>query len=137
MKKRVLITIMVLFLIASFSGCSKEKRTVSIKLHFNNNQVSQTIDIRYGYRLIDIDLPNPTFDGHVFVGWFTDKELYHEMDEMYAIVSNIYLYAKWEEVNGLTFTIDLNQILSNTTRDGLLDFILDDQTMFISREKFI
>ncbi|MGN1047744.1 MAG: InlB B-repeat-containing protein, partial [Eubacteriales bacterium] len=38
---------------------------------------------------------NPTRDGYIFGGWYTDKELTEKYDFTKAVTKNIILYAKW------------------------------------------
>ena len=40
---------------------------------------------------------NPTKDGYLFAGWFTDKELTKEYSFDATVSTNLTLYAKWEE----------------------------------------
>lgn len=53
------------------------------------------------------ELPEPTYQGHYFAGWYTDSELTYpvELDEnyKYRIRQDTILYAKWnKEVTGIT-----------------------------------
>ena len=41
---------------------------------------------------------NPTKDGYVFVGWFTDKELAKEYNFNATVTGSFILYAKWTEL---------------------------------------
>ena len=48
---------------------------------------------------------NPTYDGHIFAGWYADEKLTEEFDFTKAVNGDTTVYAKWEEVTGDIVTI--------------------------------
>lgn len=70
------------------------------------------------------ELPEPTYQGHYFAGWYTDSELTNpvELDEndKYRITQDTTLYAKWnKEVTGITYA---NNTLYISDYEGLCIF---------------
>jgi uncharacterized repeat protein (TIGR02543 family) len=51
---------------------------------------------------------NPTLDGSIFDGWYSDEELAVEYDFDTPITANITLYAKWKEVPLGSFVVTFN-----------------------------
>lgn len=56
---------------------------------------------------------DPTWDGHKFIGWYTDAQCEIAFDFNTAITSNMKLYAKWEtlppEVQGYTISFSVGE----------------------------
>lgn len=53
------------------------------------------IKVRYGEKIDIKSIDNPTRDGYIFDGWFTEPECYDEFDFTKTISSNTKIYAKW------------------------------------------
>ena len=51
---------------------------------------------------------DPTKDNYSFMGWFTDSNLTSEYDFSAPILSDLYLYAKWEELPKVTISFEAN-----------------------------
>lgn len=49
---------------------------------------------------------NPTKEGYLFVGWYSDKALKNEYDFSLEVTKDMTLYAKWEEDNANYCTVD-------------------------------
>lgn len=58
------------------------------------------------------DMPEPTYDGYRFLGWFTDRIEGEEItpSTKVSITSNITLYAHYEEINVLMARVDNEKI---------------------------
>ncbi len=110
MKKRLfIVTSLLLLLAAMFTSCGKkeghDKFTVTFEA--NGGSAIDPIVVEDGKTL---DLPeNPTLDGYVFLGWFTDAELTNQFDSAAPIEQDMTLYAKWEKgIVNITVTFSSN-----------------------------
>ena len=65
---------------------------------------SQTVPI--GETVVKPD--NPTKENYSFMGWFTDSNLTTEYDFSAPVHSDLYLYAKWEELPKVTISFETN-----------------------------
>ena len=65
--------------------------TVSFETNGGNSITGQTV-VKNGKVTKPV---NPTRDGYIFGGWYTDKELTEKYDFAKAVTKNITLYAKW------------------------------------------
>ena len=73
----------------------------TITYHTDANNVDNILT--YTYNSTDFVLKNPVKEGHIFKGWYLDKELKKECKAITSDMSgNIDLYPKWEPV---TFTV--------------------------------
>ena len=45
----------------------------------------------------------PTYNGHVFAGWYLNRELTDELSDNLVITGNVSLYAKWQETEYVAF----------------------------------
>ena len=63
------------------------------------------------------ELPNPEWDGHDFLGWFTEKENGEQITTNYTPSQNITVFAHWK-IRKYTITFDANggTAISNNTR---------------------
>ncbi|MFE3577530.1 InlB B-repeat-containing protein [Lysinibacillus sp. NPDC059133] len=84
------------------SGGSTPSYTVTFDSNGGSKVSSQTVAYR---ELLKVP-SNPAKDGHIFAGWFKDKELTTKWDfAKDEVTSNITLYAKWmKESNGCQTT---------------------------------
>ena len=51
---------------------------------------------------------DPTKENYSFMGWFTDSNLTSEYDFSVPVLSDLYLYAKWEELPKVTINFEAN-----------------------------
>lgn len=77
----------------------KEKPMVTITFDTNGLAVVESINTN---KKIDIELPQPTCDSHVFDGWYKDAELTQKIYGDYTPLENTTLYAKWNAKVTLT-----------------------------------
>lgn len=54
----------------------------------------------------DLDLPEPSKDGHVFDGWFVDEDFTTEFSRELLDTDGVTVYAKWLEVFTVTYVVD-------------------------------
>ena len=78
------------------------------EIHFNANGGSQVDSISLHYEALIPELPTPTRENFVFVGWFIDESLKEAFKETNMPSSNINLYAKWEE-DSMDFSYTLTE----------------------------
>lgn len=83
----------------------------------NNGSLVDSIEVRKG---ATIGLPEePTKEGYVFLGWYTDVNLEILFDDTMAITSDLILYAKWEALPDDLIIEDFsNSNATGTYRDG-------------------
>ena len=66
---------------------------------------------------------NPTKEGYVFAGWYTNSSLTNEYAFNSSVWSNLTLYAKWEETQDKTYIVTFNSnggtdVVSLTIKQG-------------------
>lgn len=112
----------------NFKESSKPQKLYTIK--FNSNGGSEVNSILNVPKYSTITLPeNPTKDGFIFKGWFTDKKTFiDEFTESSVVDENLTLYAKWdqviiEQINGNARSVEIE---FNVIPDVVLpsDFII-------------
>ena len=83
--------------------------TVTFNTNGGNSIPSQTVN--HGDKPT---LPaDPTLDGKVFSGWFSDSELTTRVSQTLRVTSNITLYAKWVESTPISSAADMKLIAAN------------------------
>lgn len=93
--KRILMLLVILFNLVILFGCTKN---ITIKFNTSGGEVIQSVELE---DINDFTLPeNPTKKGYKFKGWFIDDEFTKEFTSLEDLgrVSNVMLYAKWEEI---------------------------------------
>lgn len=82
------------------AGCAEEKITYTVSFQAGDFAVESIVyDPESGYYRIPED---PTRDGYVFLGWYTDAECTESFDFSQAISCDTVLYAKWVKVEDKT-----------------------------------
>ena len=69
---------------------------------FNSNGGSEVSSVVVNPDTVIDEPVNPTREGYIFKGWFTDKKLTNRYDFAAPVKNNIVLYAKWEKVQDPT-----------------------------------
>ena len=65
-------------------------------------------------------MPDPTRDGYNFKGWYLDSACTQPYSLSKPIISDITIYAKWEEIKDVTFTIKYVDA-DNPNKDDIID----------------
>ncbi|HHU43282.1 MAG: leucine-rich repeat protein [Bacillota bacterium] len=99
MRKRALFCIAflaVLVICLTFAGCDR----TPYKIHFETNGSTPIESIKTDGKSM-VDLPMPTMQGYIFVGWFYDNHTFREQFTKTSLIKNpikedITIYAKWE-----------------------------------------
>lgn len=100
-----------LFCVLLFSACFSNTAG-EYTITFVSNGGSSVSSITIGNGSNTVIWPEPTRDGYIFDGWFTDKLLTSSLDQYLAIngmtiSSNMTLYAKWAQIAG-EITLNVN-----------------------------
>lgn len=75
---------------------------------FNSNDGSEVSDRKVETGVVVTEPTEPTKEGYVFEGWYTDEDLTKEYSFTTPLIEDITLYAKWGEykaTEGLVFTL--------------------------------
>ncbi len=106
MKKTFRIGIKTLLLIAlslTLSACFTRSALIS----FESNGGTPVRDIMVPFGEIPNEPDEPTKEGYVFIGWFSDKDLTNKYTFEDSVEDNMTLYAKWDPAK-YTITWDTN-----------------------------
>lgn len=96
MKKQIILLITLLFIL---SGCTEEVTTYTVSFNTNGGTEIEAITVVENTR---VGMPeDPTQEGHVFAGWFTDEELTVEFDDEETIVKDTTVYAKFNTIKAM------------------------------------
>lgn len=68
----------------------------NITFNSNGGSLVNSVEIEEGSKLSKPQ--DPIKDGYIFIGWFTDNEFNNTYDFSEDVISNLTLYAKWEEI---------------------------------------
>ena len=90
----------------------------TISFEKNNGSDIEEVKVRDGSKATKPE--DPTKEGFVFVGWFTDEELTQEYDFDSSVTSNITLYAKYEEKEETT---ESNSTKNPKTNDYIIYYL--------------
>lgn len=103
----------------SSSGGSASVKSFTVKFETNGGTAvkSQTVDVNSAVTKPE----NPTKDGYVFAGWFTDKNFKSEYDFSRKISGSFTLYAKW-----ITEDESVSQNPNGDDKDGFSDVMNGD-----------
>lgn len=88
----------------SYGGGGSATSMLTIKFETNGGSAVANVKVVYGDVLVAP--ANPTKDGFVFDGWYTDKELTNKYDFSQKVTKSFTLYAKWAVKNPF---IDVNK----------------------------
>ena len=117
MKRKLLIGLLAVSAIFGLASCQKEKYLVSFDT--NDGTTIEAIEVTENGLITGI--ADPTKEGHVFGGWYSDEELTQEVKfESYKVVGEVTLYAKWI-ANEYTVTFNSNggsSVASQTVKYG-------------------
>lgn len=74
---------------------------------------------------------DPTKEGYIFVGWYSDSKLTKPFDFSAELTANSTLYAKWKENNEIIFTIGSRKIsvFGREIKNDVAPKIVNDRTM--------
>ena len=74
---------------------------------------------------------DPTKEGYLFVGWYSDSKLTKPFDFSAELTANSTLYAKWKENNEITLTIGSRKIsvFGREIKNDVAPKIVNDRTM--------
>ena len=99
----------------------------AVELTFNTNGGSETASQTIDYNTIPVRPAEPTKNGFVFAGWYTDEELTSEYAFTTPLTENTTLYAKWSEklvfttiptASNVTVTVDGRTITATVVADN-------------------
>jgi uncharacterized repeat protein (TIGR02543 family) len=113
----IFVTVVSLLLL---SACTNQNEYT---IQFDSNGGSEIEDITFNINDPITDLPEPTKEGHVFSGWYTDEAFSEVFDLENMSDKEIILYAKWSEDNLVTITYNAKGGLS----DQMIE-VKDDET---------
>ena len=129
--KIAILSVMSMLSIGAMTSCnkietnSKTEVTATYTITFNTNGGSSVDSIKVNAGAKATKPADPTKDGFVFKGWYSNSGLTISFDFTNAINENITLYAKWEEgttpVTTYTVTFNSNggtEVLSQTVNSG-------------------
>lgn len=88
----------------------------NFNIKFDTNGGTEVPDKVVEYNTKVGELPEVTKEGHIFKGWFTDKELTKAFDSDTLVDSHFTLYAKWEIMH---FTV---KYMQSTLDDVTVDY---------------
>ena len=116
----------------------------TVKFETNGGSTVKSQSVRRNNTVSTIT--EPTKDGYIFDGWFTDKALTKAFDSTSKITSGITLYAKWTEIkkdepvidnskNEITLTIGQKDatVFGETKQNDVAPIIRNDRTMLPAR----
>ena len=134
MKKKAkiaILSVMSMLSIGAMTSCNKIESnsgteiTTTYTITFNTNGGSSVDSIKVNAGAKATKPADPTKDGFVFKGWYSNSGLTISFDFTNAINENITLYAKWEEASTpvTTYTVTFNsnggtEVLSQTVNSG-------------------
>lgn len=84
-----------------------EPTKYTVTYHYNNNIDDKTDTVNEGATVAE-PTEKPEKANHTFVGWFTDEDCNNAATFPMTISANTDLYAKWEENEKVTITLNLN-----------------------------
>ena len=97
------------------------KAEYTVTVNTNNGVEAVTIpNVEGGSTLTKEQLPDPTRDGYNFKGWYLDSACTQPYSLSKPIISDITIYAKWEEIKDVTFTIKYVDA-DNPNKDDIID----------------
>ena len=89
--KKVLAVVVALLLVFGMVGCKGDEE-VYVDFDTRGGVEIDTMTCEKNKR---IDLPTPTRDDAIFMGWYTDKSWEHKVEDSIRISENTVLYARW------------------------------------------
>ncbi len=102
---------------ASKSTHSGGSGSSSYIIKFNSNGGSTVANQTVKKNSIATKPADPTKEGYVFGGWYTDKELITTYDFSEKVINNVSLYAKWVEIETENETIEWKNPFNDVKKD--------------------
>ncbi len=90
----------------------------TIRLNTNGGKIdTSSVTVKYGQTYAD--LPVPTRDGYVFVGWYTKLSGGMKVDENTRVTTSYYktLYARWDDAP----TTESSDVVTDSANDSVVD----------------
>ncbi len=107
-------------------------------ISFESNGGSSCDSIGWTSDTTDLTLPTPTYDSHIFLGWYYDEELNDKVDaSAIELASDVTLYAGWRlpTANGATRSDDGKWVTSSTKTNSLIvEGILESRSFTITAD---
>lgn len=94
-----------LYVIGADGSTVIEQPSVTVTFDMNGHGANETITINKFFAQ-DLTAKNPTAEGFVFRGWYTDAEYKSKADDTYVTGENATLYAKWDAQAEVTFHVN-------------------------------
>lgn len=113
------------------SGGGGSTATPTYTAQFDTNGGSAVIEIKTD-KNGKIEKPaDPTKEGYIFVGWYSDSKLTKPFDFNAELTANSTLYAKWKENNEIILTIGSQKIsvFGREIKNDVAPKIVNDRTM--------
>lgn len=113
------------------SGGGGSTATPTYTAQFDTNGGSAVIEIKTD-KNGKIEKPaDPTKEGYIFVGWYSDSKLTKPFDFNAELTANSTLYAKWKENNEIILTIGSQKIsvFGREIQNDVAPKIVNDRTM--------
>lgn len=98
--------------VAEFESIKKE---IKVKVIFNTNGGSNISNQNLNKYDKAVKPADPTREGYIFVGWFSDFNLTKEYDFTLPVTTDLTLYAKWEGVYAITFNTNGGSVVASQT----------------------
>ncbi|MEG1804336.1 MAG: leucine-rich repeat protein [Clostridia bacterium] len=96
----LLVLALCLTMIFGLTACGETKYTVTLNLSGGNVEGNSSAVMLKENQLTKNDIPELTYDGHKFMGWYTTKGYEGKPIELpYTVTNNITLYARWEKLD--------------------------------------
>ncbi|MDY4052893.1 MAG: InlB B-repeat-containing protein [Bacilli bacterium] len=138
MYKKILIPILFISLLFTFTGCKPEVKSEEYSVIFNlmggestDERVSEKLTVTSGDT---ISLPIVTKSGYIFNGWTThlQESMKSDFDENTQITSNIVLYAMWRRPY-LYLDANGGVITKYKTIDEVINGFINDFALYTNR----
>lgn len=106
-----LFNLFIIVFILILTGC---KQTEKITVSFETNGGNEIGDVVFEDYEDFVLPPEPIKDEHRFVNWFYDVDLFVEFDINIPIERDLTLYAKWEEIELMEYTITFDPLSNDS-----------------------
>ncbi len=100
----------------------------TITIHFNSNGGSDVISISQYYNTIIFSPANPSKNGYIFAGWYSDIDLQSEFIFITMPQNDVTLYAKWLEESIEKFVVTFKENGGNKV-NSLTNILKDSYIM--------
>ena len=82
------------------------------------------------------ELPEPTWNGHIFVGWFTERNDGTEVSAETVVTGRVTYYAHWSDTPVPRWTIDSNGVLKGFQLNGCTEIVIPSRVKAIGSSAF-